>query len=525
MKPRDVVSRLVSAARSMAPSTRKQSPEDPPTPQRRTLVWPVRATATSLSAATVLLPVALLGTPDRVRLDTYAAPPPPTGAGLTAGAPAATSLLSSPAGLPTTLASAPAPTPTSPATPTTPATPTVVVTLPAGGGGGAGIPATVLAAYRKAEAAMSARSPGCHVPWWLLAGIGRIESGHAAGGSVDAAGTTTPGRILGPLLDGSTSGTSVITDTDAGRLDGDLTYDRAVGPMQFLPGTWTSFGRDGSGDGVADPNNVFDATLSAGAYLCASGRDLRAPDAMAAAVLTYNNSQTYVVDVLASGAAYRDGRTPPPPWRPALTPAGDPTASPRRPATTTGVPSPAPTTGTPVTRPTSRAVASRATGPLTPTTGATTRTTATAPTAAPSTSATTRVTTPVSPAPPTSRPPGTTGPDRPAPATRPSATTRPPATPVTSAPTTGPVGPATLPPCPVPTAPTTSPSTPTTPSAPTTPPGGSPTCVPVAPATSPATSAPTTTARTTATTTATTTAPTTTAPTTTAPTTKTSPAR
>ena len=38
-----------------------------------------------------------------------------------------------------------------------------------------------------------------------------------------------------------------------GRLDGDDTWDRAVGPMQFIPSTWAWSGRDGDGDGVAQP--------------------------------------------------------------------------------------------------------------------------------------------------------------------------------------------------------------------------------------------------------------------------------
>lgn len=98
----------------------------------------------------------------------------------------------------------------------------------------AGIPATVLAAYKNAEKTISASDPGCHVPWQLLAAIGKVESGQARGGQVDAQGTTrTP--ILGPVLNGV--GFANISDTDNGAYDGDTTYDRAVGPMQFIPST------------------------------------------------------------------------------------------------------------------------------------------------------------------------------------------------------------------------------------------------------------------------------------------------
>ena len=47
----------------------------------------------------------------------------------------------------------------------------------------AGIPATVLAAYKKAEAALAESKPGCELPWQLLAAIGKVESGQARGGA------------------------------------------------------------------------------------------------------------------------------------------------------------------------------------------------------------------------------------------------------------------------------------------------------------------------------------------------------
>ncbi|GAA3496975.1 hypothetical protein GCM10019016_040760 [Streptomyces prasinosporus] len=137
-----------------------------------------------------------------------------------------------------------------------------------------GIPATVLRAYRAAEASVGRTDPGCRLPWELLAAIGKVESGQARGGAVDRNGTTL-GRITGPPLDGR--GFALIRDTDGGAHDGDTVYDRAVGPMQFLPSTWARWGTDGNGDGRADPNNVFDAALAAGHYLCAGDRDLGRP--------------------------------------------------------------------------------------------------------------------------------------------------------------------------------------------------------------------------------------------------------
>lgn len=177
----------------------------------------------------------------------------------------------------------------------TPDKPGTSVELPNGPGsvgpGGAGIPATVLAAYKKAEAALARSHPGCHLPWQLLAAIGQVESGQARGGNVDADGTTLS-PILGPQLNGV--GFANISDTDNGAYDGDSTHDRAVGPMQFIPSTWATWGSDGNGDGKDDPNNVYDATLAAGRYLCAGGRDLSNARDLDRAILGYNHSQEYL---------------------------------------------------------------------------------------------------------------------------------------------------------------------------------------------------------------------------------------
>ncbi|MEV6162797.1 lytic murein transglycosylase [Streptomyces sp. NPDC052052] len=168
----------------------------------------------------------------------------------------------------------------------------------------AGIPATVLAAYRKAESSIGRSDPGCHLPWQLLAAIGKVESGQAAGGRVDANGTTlTP--ILGPVLNGA--GFANIPDTDNGVYDGDTRYDRAVGPMQFIPSTWAHWGRDGNGDGRRDPNNIYDAALAAGAYLCAGTRDLAVKADLDRAILSYNHSDTYLRTVLSWLEFYRKG--------------------------------------------------------------------------------------------------------------------------------------------------------------------------------------------------------------------------
>ncbi|MHC1419207.1 lytic transglycosylase domain-containing protein [Mycobacterium avium subsp. paratuberculosis] len=196
--------------------------------------------------------------------------------------------------------------------------PAAIVNAP----GALGIPSIALAAYRNAEQKMAVAAPGCGVSWNLLAGIGRIESGHAGGGAVDARGTAiTP--IYGPSLDGTLPGNEVIIQSAAGNR---VTYARAMGPMQFLPGTWARYASDGKGDGVADPQNLFDSTLAAARYLCSGGLNLRDQSQVLTAILRYNNSMPYAQNVLGWAAAYATGVVPvdlPPMTGPPPPPLGD----------------------------------------------------------------------------------------------------------------------------------------------------------------------------------------------------------
>lgn len=159
----------------------------------------------------------------------------------------------------------------------------------------AGLPASVFAAYRQAAASVGRTDPSCRLGWELLAAIGKVESGHAGGGAVTANGDTLT-RITGPALDGN--GFALILDSDHGAWDGDAVHDRAVGPMQFLPSTWKTWGADGNGDGTANPNNVYDAVLAAGHYLCAGERDLGTSVGLERAILSYNYSRDYLNLVL-----------------------------------------------------------------------------------------------------------------------------------------------------------------------------------------------------------------------------------
>lgn len=175
---------------------------------------------------------------------------------------------------------------------------------------GYGIPQTVFEAYRWATEATEHTDPSCRLSWPILAGIGKVESGHAWVGALDADGSTSH-PILGPVLDGS-DGTLALPDTDNGRLDGHHGWDRAVGPMQFIPSTWRTWGVDANGDGRADPANVYDATLAAARYLCAGGRDLSTSQGLRSAILSYNHSRPYLNIVLSWISAYEHGGSPVP---------------------------------------------------------------------------------------------------------------------------------------------------------------------------------------------------------------------
>lgn len=167
------------------------------------------------------------------------------------------------------------------------------------------VPHRALEGYATAQLILGEESPSCQLSWPTLAGIGYVESQHGtyAGGEIGEDGTTTV-DIIGIPLDG-TNDTEAIPDTDGGELDGDTEWDRAIGPMQFIPETWASWGESLEG-GTPDPHNIDDAALSAARYLCANDRDMTNASDWEAAVLAYNRSGSYVGDVLAYAHAYAD---------------------------------------------------------------------------------------------------------------------------------------------------------------------------------------------------------------------------
>ncbi|UGT57533.1 lytic transglycosylase domain-containing protein [Nocardia asteroides] len=173
-----------------------------------------------------------------------------------------------------------------------------------------GIPGIAVAAYQNAEEQLAVENPHCGMSWSLLAGIGRVESTHAYG-KADADGNPIK-AVYGPVLDGSLYGNNVIYDSDGGELDGLGGYDRAIGPMQFLPETWHRYAADGNADGISDPQNLFDAALTAGRYLCDGGLNMRDLSQQSKAILRYNNSMAYVANVMAWSGSYSSGLAPKP---------------------------------------------------------------------------------------------------------------------------------------------------------------------------------------------------------------------
>ncbi len=166
---------------------------------------------------------------------------------------------------------------------------------------GADFPLVVLDAYWKGARLMA--DTGCGIPWWALAGIGRVESRHGtySGGEVRPDGSLTR-PVIGIPLTGF-GGTAAIGDSDGGAIDGDPSVDRAAGPMQFIPQTWARWGRDGDGNGAVEIQNIYDAAASAAAYLCASGP--MADDAgLERGYFSYNHSLAYVASVLGHAKDY-----------------------------------------------------------------------------------------------------------------------------------------------------------------------------------------------------------------------------
>lgn len=96
----------------------------------------------------------------------------------------------------------------------------------------------------------------------------------------------------------------------------------AIGPAQFMPSTWATWGKDHDGDGTADPNSIGDAVISQAHFMCALHHDvsaipgdpieltLAAYNAGPGAVLLhrgippYAETQNYIANITAARAAF-----------------------------------------------------------------------------------------------------------------------------------------------------------------------------------------------------------------------------
>ena len=127
-----------------------------------------------------------------------------------------------------------------------------------------GIPGGYLRLYRQAGAEYG-------IDWNVLAGVGKVETGH---------------------------GTSHLPGVHGGE-----NFAGAGGPMQFLAATWKSFAVDGNGDGKKDRYNPADAIPTTARYLKHNG----APERTKTAIYMYNHSWDYVNLVLSWAKRYAAG--------------------------------------------------------------------------------------------------------------------------------------------------------------------------------------------------------------------------
>lgn len=130
-----------------------------------------------------------------------------------------------------------------------------------------GIPPRVL------QSVMEASKTDCKMPWYVIAGVSKVESDHAWGGKLDAAGNVVAGQ--------DSSGPEISW------LD-----ERAHGPMQFLPSSWAIFGNGGN------INNIDDSTQAAARHLCSGSGGKTDRASIERGVLSYNRSSVYLADVM-----------------------------------------------------------------------------------------------------------------------------------------------------------------------------------------------------------------------------------
>lgn len=211
-----------------------------------------------------------------------------------------------------------------------------VSSLPTTATPSADLPVAALNAYERAEQVIGSVRPGCHLSWPVLAAVGQVESDHgrSSGGDLGIDGTSSR-AVRGAVLDGSGS-TAKVADTDGGQLDGVTRWDRAVGPMQFLPSTWIAVRVDGDDDGVRSADDIDDASLAAAVFLCAWGDDLSSPSGATKALAHFSSTPGFAPAVLSLARTYEAGSyltvawssIAIPTWSTSVTPAAVPAVAP-----------------------------------------------------------------------------------------------------------------------------------------------------------------------------------------------------
>lgn len=122
------------------------------------------------------------------------------------------------------------------------------------------IPLRAMTGYAKTTVALSKEQPNCRLSWVTLAAIGKTATDH--------------GRATGSNLNADGVMTAPIATIEVRDFYNRLvSVANASGPMQLAPSIWSQFQASASG-GKANPQNIDDATLTAGRALCAGGRDL-----------------------------------------------------------------------------------------------------------------------------------------------------------------------------------------------------------------------------------------------------------
>lgn len=78
----------------------------------------------------------------------------------------------------------------------------------------------------------------------------------------------------------------------------------AMGPLQFIPSTWSRHGQDGDGDNIKDPYNPYDAMAAVAYFIAYHGKDSETT-----AIKAYNpGKKSYVNKVRAEQKEFKRGK-------------------------------------------------------------------------------------------------------------------------------------------------------------------------------------------------------------------------